>query len=55
MVEVSPLLSLLVEIFVSGGGFANSIKEYLHRFYADFEHKKRCGRGSGDGGGFYYC
>jgi hypothetical protein len=28
-----------VEVSASGGGFAKSTKEYLHRFYANFEHE----------------
>jgi hypothetical protein len=43
----------MVQVFDSGGGFANSIEEYLHRFYPDFEHKIGLGGGSGDSGGIF--
>jgi len=40
-----------VEVLEYGGGFANNIKEYLHQFYANFEHELRYDGGSGDSGG----
>jgi hypothetical protein len=42
-----------VEVLTHGGGFGNCIKEYLHQFYAKFEHKLHYGGGSGDSGGIF--
>ncbi len=42
-----------MEVSASGGGFAKSTKEYLHWFYANFEHRIGCGGGSGDSGGIF--
>jgi hypothetical protein len=48
-VEVSlPPVTILVEVFVSGGGITFRLQEYLHQFSITFEHKRGCG---GDGGG----
>jgi hypothetical protein len=36
-----------------GGGFTYRIKENLHHFGKDFEHKIGSGGGGGDSGGFF--
>ena len=42
-----------MEVSTSDGGFAKNIKEYLHRFYTNFEHEIGSGGDSGDSGGIF--
>jgi hypothetical protein len=39
-----------VQVSASSGDFAKSTKEYLHRFYANFEHEIGSGGDGGDSG-----
>jgi hypothetical protein len=53
-VEVSlPPVTILVEVFVSGGGITFRLQEYLHQFSITFEHKRGCGGDGGDGGDIF--